>query len=191
MNKYFTADPHFGHTRILELLGRPFKTIEEHDEHLLNNINKIVPAKGSILYMLGDFTFKDYEKYRKRIRCEDVRFIIGNHDPERFEGVWPHAIEIRFGDANHAWLAHYPHYTWPRSHYGSYHFYGHCHTMREYTLDTMFPDRRSMDVGVDAAKFLLGEFQPFSEGQLLSILQNRTGHDPVEFYRGVKVHGKT
>lgn len=38
-----------------------------------------------------------------------------------------------------------------------------------------------MDVGVDNAKHLLGEYRPFSEDDIISILGAQPGHHPISF----------
>jgi len=53
MTVWFTADTHFGHTRILELCNRPFKTVEEMNERLVENWNEQV-APDDTTYILGD-----------------------------------------------------------------------------------------------------------------------------------------
>ena len=55
--------------------------------------------------------------------------------------------------------------------------------MREETLDTLFPGRRSIDVGVDTAMRLFGEFRPFSDVWLIKNIYSRPGHDSVEWYQ--------
>ncbi len=55
--------------------------------------------------------------------------------------------------------------------------------MREETLDNIYPQRRSMDVGLDNAVKVLGEYRPFSEQEIWDILSVRYGHDRVSFYR--------
>ena len=34
---FFTSDTHFGHKNILNFCHRPFDSIEEHDQALINN----------------------------------------------------------------------------------------------------------------------------------------------------------
>lgn len=51
---WFTADTHFGHKRTLELSKRPFESVEEMDQVLIDNWNKIV-GDDDIVYHLGDF----------------------------------------------------------------------------------------------------------------------------------------
>ena len=35
---FFTADHHFGHKRICQYAGRPFSSVEEHDEELIRRL---------------------------------------------------------------------------------------------------------------------------------------------------------
>lgn len=82
---WFISDSHFGHENILKFTRydgsplRPFKTIEEMDETLIENWNKVVKPEDKI-YHLGDVTMKD--KYLKLLaRCNGhKRLVRGNHD---------------------------------------------------------------------------------------------------------------
>jgi calcineurin-like phosphoesterase family protein len=54
MTVYFTSDTHWSHQNILTLgRGRPFATIEEHDEFLVYQWNETVKAEDFV-YHLGD-----------------------------------------------------------------------------------------------------------------------------------------
>lgn len=187
MAAWFTADTHFGEGR---KFGR-FPNVSDdvvkvHDEILLDNINRHV-QREDFLYILGDFAWKQPQKYRMQIRCKHCVFIRGNHDKfqdslHAFGEVHDRKVVRNFGDTK-AVLAHYPEAYWEGSHKGWYHFYGHTHRQRERTLDSVFPSRRSMDVGVDNAKALLDSFRPFSMEELLACMAFREGHDHVSFYR--------
>jgi hypothetical protein len=50
--------------------------------------------------------------------------------------------------------------------------------MEDY-LDSMWPERRSMDVGVDNAFRIFGEYRPFSEYDILNLLSTRKGHHRI------------
>jgi hypothetical protein len=52
-------------------------------------------------------------------------------------------------------------------------------------MDRMMPGRRAMDVGIDAAFHKFGEYRPFTEDEVLELL-NRPGHHDVEYERGIK-----
>lgn len=53
---YFISDLHFGHRNILRFDCRPFSTIEEHDEYLINQWNDTVGADDDV-WILGDISW--------------------------------------------------------------------------------------------------------------------------------------
>ena len=195
--RYYTADPHYAHEGVLEFCNRPFATVKDHDDCLVDEVNEIVKPEDE-LFILGDFCWSNgYRKpghFLQRIKCRTVHLVWGNHDRENYRQNFSTAEDVRVlklaeqitpnGQSSiQLFLSHYPHAFWPASHHGSLHLYGHCHDQREATLDAMSPGRRSMDCGVDTAKRLLGRFRPFSEIEILNLLLSRPGHDSVEFYR--------
>ncbi len=183
---YFTSDTHFEFPGILTKMGRKgFKNVAEHDEQILTNINNLV-KKTDTLYILGDFAFTRPHYYRNLIQCDNVKFVIGNHDDpiqsaEAFGSI-PDLLVAPLSNGYNSYCTHYPMAFWDKSHKGSYHFYGHMHAQREQFLDCMFPERRSIDVGIDNAYRLKGISEPFSELELLDILGDRKGHDDLQFY---------
>jgi calcineurin-like phosphoesterase family protein len=79
---YFIADTHFCHTNILKYANRPFETIEECEDTIINNINHFV-QKEDTLIIIGDFCFgngKEWREKRQRINCENLILVRGNHD---------------------------------------------------------------------------------------------------------------
>jgi len=181
---WFTADTHFGHDRIMEMTGRPYKHIDEHDREVIYTINKYV-AEEDRLFILGDFAWRAAQSYVDRIRCPNLHLIWGNHDRANFGKAFKtteDVTEIKLGEIK-VFLSHYPHCYWPSSHYGSLHLYGHLHSERERTLDEIWPTRRSMDVGLDNIRRLFGELRPIQDVEIINRLMARPGHDPVTFYR--------
>lgn len=77
---FFTADTHFGHANILKLCGRPFDTIEEMNEKMIDNWNDRVKGTDTV-YIVGDMFFRcsDAETILKRLKGKK-RLVIGNHD---------------------------------------------------------------------------------------------------------------
>src|SRR5258708_2167190 len=58
VQKYYTADTHFGHQLMLSetACARPFADTKAMDEALIANWNAVVKP-GDIVYHLGDFSF--------------------------------------------------------------------------------------------------------------------------------------
>lgn len=81
MTIFFTSDTHFGHKNIIEYCGRPWDSVEEMNEGLVENWNKTV-APNDIVYVLGDVCMgkiDDSLKYVKRLNGKK-RLRPGNHD---------------------------------------------------------------------------------------------------------------
>ncbi len=198
MRSFFIADPHFDHDGVLEMCGRPFDNISQWNRYIIDRTNDVVGVNDR-LFMLGDIAWYDPKGYLARIKCKNKHLIWGNHDKPSFAKYFSSTqdvLEIKIGkdpDRVKVWLSHYAHAYWPSSHYGALHLYGHTHSQREETLDNLFPGRRSMDCGVDNAYLLLGDYRPFSEEEVLSILLPRPGHDHVEHYVNIqrRYHGRT
>lgn len=78
---WFTSDHHFGHKNILEYEkeARPFDTIEEMNETLIERWNGVVRSQDTV-YHLGDFAFG-----RRNIAIASrlngrKKLVMGNHD---------------------------------------------------------------------------------------------------------------
>lgn len=50
---FFTSDLHLGHENCIRLCNRPFSSIEEMDETLIENWNRKITGKDTV-YILGD-----------------------------------------------------------------------------------------------------------------------------------------
>ena len=79
---WFTAHFHLGHANIIGYSSRPFATIEEMDQAILERLNALVKPNDT-LYFLGDFCMGSQARvlaYRRRIRCKRIFAVPGNHD---------------------------------------------------------------------------------------------------------------
>ena len=95
---WFTSDLHFCHNNILnyEPDSRPFNTIEEMNEALVQKWNEKVSVEDTV-YVLGDLSMGRVEvaiEYIKRLNGKII-LIRGNHDtPKRIEAYKEIGIEV-------------------------------------------------------------------------------------------------
>lgn len=145
---YFTADTHFSHEKILEYCVRPFETVEEMDDAIIENWNEVVRPEDTV-YHLGDFTLMGYQAKSLFQLLSGTKYIVpGGHDwrwlkhrsqsyinlsayAEANVHILPplHSLEIKTSGKypQVVVLCHYPMARWDRSHYGSIHLHGHTH----------------------------------------------------------------
>lgn len=104
---YFISDLHLGHQRVLEFERSEFKTINEHDNFIINILKKL--KETDTLYILGDVGFNI--NLLKEIKAKKI-LIKGNHDKfginkynEVFDKIYNYPIYYR----NNILLSHYPH----------------------------------------------------------------------------------
>ena len=117
-NIFFCSDLHFCHNQSFLYEPRGFSSVEEMNEKIIENWNKIVPKNG-ITYCLGDIMLNDN---KKGIECfnrlnGEIFVIFGNHDSDNrknllaaecpsFRGGW-YAYLIKHGKIS-IYLSHYP-----------------------------------------------------------------------------------
>jgi calcineurin-like phosphoesterase family protein len=168
---YFTADLHLGHEKLLGLgNGRPFQSIEEHDEAIIDNWNARV-AKGDRVYLLGDFSFgsrSQTNEYISRLRGQ-IHVVLGNHDrvldrhAHRFASIQSYKTLALEGQK--LVLFHFPILSWEGVGRGSWHLHGHCHN--NLPAETVMA---RLDVGVDGHNF-----EPWNFEEIRQVLKDRDG----------------
>ena len=174
MTVFFTADHHFGHDKIRGYTGRPFATVEEMDQALIDRWNAVVGPED-VVYHLGDFTLTDsLSPWVHALRFGQLKIVPGGHDwrwlnHTEFMKLEPRVLvtpplvtlELPSGGK---WplvvvLCHYPLLSWDRSHYGSLHLHGHSHGTipNDLSGDRQLPPGQArgsrIDVGVDCWDF--------------------------------------
>lgn len=176
---FFTADTHFYHANIIEFCHRPFRSVDDMNETLIANWNKVVGA-DDIVFHLGDFCLGDSAKWNRLLDRLNgkIYLILGNHDlrnfrksyAERFESV---AMQMHIEvDKQKICLNHYPFLCYDGSNVGVWQLFGHVHTNKNNTsndaarLKMLFPTQ--YDVGVDN-----NDFTPASYAQVKEIIEKQ------------------
>ena len=133
-NIFFTADTHFYSKNIIKHCNRPFSSVEEMDEILIQNWNNKV-SNSDHIYILGDLIWgtENYRTYISRLNGQK-HLILGNHDTQQvykkllIDGLIQEIKQVKgiTIDSNYIWLSHYCHRTWNASFHNSFHLFGHC-----------------------------------------------------------------
>jgi calcineurin-like phosphoesterase family protein len=158
MTYFFTGDEHAGHRNIIDYCDRPFSSVEEMDEAIIQQHNAVVRDGDKVIHV-GDFTLgTDAAKYIRRLRGKHT-FLKGSHDRWLGEHA-PSILEVKI-DGQLIVACHYAMRVWPKSHYNSWQVYGHSH-------GRLPPIGKQHDVGVDN-----NDFMPVSYDQLRAIMATR------------------
>lgn len=191
---WFTADTHYWHKNITygesvwankETGCRRFDTTQEMSRHIVEQINKYV-GQDDILIHLGDWSFSGIENiwnFKKQLIVDEIYLTIGNHDnnirknyllpnpdventPAQYIfAVVDDYLEIMI-DKTLFCCMHYPIEEWNDRHHKSFMLHGHQHGNNTYK-------KGRLDVGMDNAFKLFGEYRPFSYEDIMKIFKNQ------------------
>lgn len=83
-NTFFTSDTHFYHENIIKYCNRPFSSVDEMNEKLIEKWNSVV-GKNDIVWHLGDFCFGQKDNISKIIPKLNgrINLVMGNHDHQK------------------------------------------------------------------------------------------------------------
>lgn len=138
--KFYIADWHYSHENCLHFDNRPFKTVEEMNDALVERWNNTV-SPGDTVYVIGDmFWCKAHEALPVLQSLNGQKFLIkGNHDRcndckfiKSFVKVAEY-LEVDDNDRKIV-LCHYPIPCFKNHFYGWYHLYGHVHKSFEHEM---------------------------------------------------------
>lgn len=165
---YYTSDLHLGDNTIIAHENRPWKTVDEMNQALIDNWNSQVTDEDTV-YVLGDFCFNGATRaieFLKQLNG-NIHLIRGNHDyfmsQESFydwlvreqpadpiietEGHYAHINDREY----EVILCHYPILYWDgMGDRGSIHLYGHMHSR----LEMQHPNPRAFNVGIDVNNYM-------------------------------------
>ena len=134
---WVAADHHFGHVNILNFKRddgtplRPFKTIEEHDETIIERHNALVAPQDRV-YMLGDVCINRRSLFLLSRLAGRLVLVKGNHDIFKIEDYLKYFDDIRAyvvqkdGDGNKVILSHIPVHPESINRFGT-NIHGHLH----------------------------------------------------------------
>lgn len=80
MSIFLSSDQHYFHNNVIKYCGRPFNSVEDMNEAMVNNWNSVVKPEDTV-YCLGDFSmaFRSVEIFS--FRLNGTRYLVpGNHD---------------------------------------------------------------------------------------------------------------
>lgn len=188
-NVYFVSDLHFFHNNIMKFTKRPFSSLEEMHEGIIEAWNSVVNRSDTV-YHLGDLSFLtgkfDQQPLYDILNRLNGQIIMlkGNHDYSNLIDMHVKAIQekrlrggIYFENTPYKELrikkrkiilCHYPIAAWNGQHHKAIHLHGHCHG------NLQLPLGRGMDVGYDYLWEAFGMNRPISIDEVLEKL------DPVE-----------
>jgi calcineurin-like phosphoesterase family protein len=178
---FFFSDPHWGHPRICQYSNRPFGSLHEMNQALIENWNSVVHQHNHV-YVLGDVSFTSRHATAAILqKLKGKKFLVaGNHDSKHrkqqefqscFEWVKDyHELHVQDAEApgrnQLIVLFHYPIESWNKARHGSWHLHGHTHG--SYNARNEARGIKRLDVGVD-----VHGYKPVSYEQIKAIMATR------------------
>ena len=126
-NVRFISDLHFGHTNMA--IKRGFEFVEDHDNYIVNQWNKVVNKKDTT-YILGDITMEK-ANYEILDRLNGIKHIVlGNHDEGQHTKYMQNYVNKIAGMVNYKKefiLTHCPIHPCELEYRFKYNIHGHVH----------------------------------------------------------------
>lgn len=167
---YFTSDTHFNHVNILGYCKRPWPNLEEMNEGLIDNWNKVVKPTDHVWH-LGDFAMGQKVLHKAIFdRLNGVKSLVrGNHDQpnakmEAMGWVTAGSSVLTLVDGKRVFMRHIP----PPS-IDPYE--------NRYYPPELLPDPRDHDI------FLCGHVHEYwkRKGNVINVGVDQWGYKPVSF----------
>jgi len=161
---YFTSDTHFYHNNIIRYCNRPFSSVEEMNDRIIENWNDKV-SKDSIIFHLGDFAFCNERQLAELVPqlMGTIILIKGNHDSKNnkfLESIFTEVYSQLYItiEKQSIYLNHFPLLCFPRR---AWNLFGHVHSKPGISnIDTSklkYCTSTQYDVGMD-----LNNYTPIS-----------------------------
>lgn len=133
-NIFIISDTHFGHESIIKFCDRPFATVKEMNEAMVDNWNKVI-EKDDLVYHLGDvyFGYPELAGYYLAALKGRKRLVLGNHDHPNDPILTKHfeKIEMWYRKGNTI-MTHVPMHeeTWEIKDQKRLNLHGHTHLLK-------------------------------------------------------------
>ncbi len=186
---FFISDTHFGHINIMKYCKRPFTSVEEMDEAMIEKWNAKV-GYGDTVYIIGDFAWKKSTVPYLCTRLKGKKIlIVGNHDEGwvRKENhpnfaYFDEVIDYKLitVDDRPVTLCHYPMVEWKNSRKDDsprqgYLIHGHIHNNYSDEYRYMLRHPNALNAGADVNNLEPVTFDELIENNLrfkLSVLSD-------------------
>ena len=139
---WFTADLHLDHLNTINFDKRPFASIEEMNDAIVQRWNTKVDRKDEV-YIIGDFAWKNHGHWIQALTGKK-HLLVGSHDKmaqnylRNFNSVSPlKQITI---DRQPIVMCHWALRTWQGKGYGTLDLYGHSHGRLNEHIDSYHSD---------------------------------------------------
>jgi calcineurin-like phosphoesterase family protein len=168
---FVTSDQHLGHYKIIEYCSRPFETLDEMNETLIQNWNNTIRNSDKV-YFLGDLAFgkahtTDY--WLDQLNGE-ILFFRGNHDTSPNIDFFTSG-KVTLGGVNF-YLVHDPlavDYGWK-----GWILHGHHHNNHPYDYPYIHSENKTINVSVE-----LTEYKPVNVSTILSDISSHKNYASV------------
>lgn len=175
---YFISDLHLGHERIIKLCNRPFGSVTEMDEALIEGWNKKV-KKNDTVYVLGDVVWDKNKvvEYMRRLSGKKI-LVAGNHDKpwvrrEECLGCFDSVVQyLEISLEGHPiTMCHYPMLEWRSSREDEprklgYHIHGHIHNRISEEYRALYMQFNALNAGVDVNGYTPATFGELVENNM-------------------------
>lgn len=189
----FMSDIHYNHSNIIRHSHRPFCSIEEMNQYIIQELkDKVKPE--DVLFDLGDMTWRLTQQeicdFLDQIPTKNIYKIVGNHDKygiyygsggidvrERLKMI-ADILDIqveswRTGKTYMVTTSHYPMISWNHKPHGSIHLHGHCHSNIDSYNDSSSDLRVDLSYDGGLSKSLGSFIIDFED--IIKFFDNKTG----------------
>lgn len=143
---YYISDLHFGHANVIKFDPRPFQSLKEMHQTIINNWNAVITPEDDV-YILGDFAWKEQIGIEIISQLVGKKYLIkGNHDKmgshleSFFVWVKDYAIIQDKAQNTQVVMCHFPIAHWYNQYRHTVHLYGHVHNTQDYELFQQYGD---------------------------------------------------